>query len=85
LHRRRPPNENSSGKLIYEGDILEYEWLTDSFAPHIWKRDTLVIEDIRENYTQLNNILNNKKRRNVKIIGNIHEHGHLLTQEEKSE
>lgn len=68
--------KDHNDELIYEGDIIQYEWQTQALAPHVWKTSTKVLLDIRRDFVWLDNIL--KGDRNVTVIGNIHTNPELL-------
>ena len=74
--------KDKNGKLIYEGDIVTYEWLTP--LGKVWRNDGKYIVEWLDGFCLLSNIarydIEHGTKRNVEIIGNIYENPELLEQ-----
>lgn len=72
--------KDKNGTLIYEGDIVTYEWLTP--IGKVWRKDGKHIVKWNDGYTVLSNIakydVEHGTTRNVEVIGNIYENKELL-------
>ena len=72
--------KDKNGKLIYEGDIVTYDWLTS--ISKIWRTDGKHIVEWHNGFTVIGNIagydVEHGKARNVEVIGNIYENPELL-------
>lgn len=72
--------KDKNGKLIYEGDIVTYEWLTP--LGKVWRNDGKYIVEWLDGFCLLSNIvrydIEHGTKRNVEIIGNIYENPELL-------
>lgn len=76
--------KDKNGKLIFEGDVVTYEWLTP--LGKVWRNDGKYIVEWSAGFGLLSNIAEYDVKhgtiRNVKIIGNIYENPELLNKEE---
>ena len=72
--------KDKNGKLIYEGDIVTYDWLTP--IGKVWRIDDKHIVEWHNGFTVIGNIagydVEHGKTRNVEVIGNIYENPELL-------
>ena len=72
--------KDKNGKLIYEGDVVTYEWLTP--LGKVWRNDGKYIVEWSDGFCLLSNIarydVEHGTKRNVEIIGNIYENPELL-------
>ena len=72
--------KDKNGKLIYEGDIVTYDWLTP--IGKVWRTDSKHIVEWQNGFTVIGNIagydVEHGKTRNVEVIGNIYENKELL-------
>ena len=77
--------KDKNGKLIYEGDVVTYEWLTP--LGKVWRNDGKYIVEWSDGFCLLSNIarydVERGTKRNVEIIGNIYENPELLESEEE--
>lgn len=75
--------KDKNGKLIYEGDVVTYEWLTP--LGKVWRNDGKYIVEWSDGFCLLSNIarydVEHGTKRNVEIIGNIYENPELLESE----
>lgn len=71
--------KDKNGKLIYEGDVVTYEWLTP--LGKVWRNDGKYIVEWSDGFCLLSNItrygVEHGIKRNVEIIGNIYENPEL--------
>jgi len=76
--------KDKNGKLIYEGDIVTYEWLTP--IGKVWRSDGKHIVEWHNGFTVIGNIagydVEHGTSRNVEVIGNIYENKELIEVEE---
>lgn len=79
--------KDKNGKLIYEGDVVTYEWLTP--LSKVWRNDGKYIVEWSDGFCLLSNIarydVEHGTKRNVEIIGNIYENPGLLESEPTNE
>lgn len=79
--------KDKNGKLIYEGDVVTYEWLTP--LSKVWRNDGKYIVEWSDGFCLLSNIarydVEHGTKRNVEIIGNIYENPELLESEPTNE
>lgn len=72
--------KDKNGKLIYEGDVVIYDWLTP--LGKVWRDDGKHIVEWHDGFTVIGNIagydVKHGKTRNVEVIGNIYENPELL-------
>jgi len=72
--------KDKNGKLIYEGDIVTYDWLTP--IGKVWRTNDKHIVEWHDGFTVISNIagydVEHGKTRNVEVIGNIYENPELL-------
>ena len=72
--------KDKNGKLIYEGDIVTYDWLTP--ISKVWRTDAKHIVEWQDGFTVIGNIagydVKHGKTRNVEVIGNIYQNPELL-------
>ena len=72
--------KDKNGKLIYEGDVVTYDWLTP--ISKVWRTDGKHIVEWQDGFTVIGNIagydVKHGKSRNVEVIGNIYENPELL-------
>ena len=72
--------KDKNGKLIYEGDVVTYDWLTP--ISKVWRTDGKHIVEWQDGFTVIGNIADYDvkygKSRNVEVIGNIYENPELL-------
>lgn len=72
--------KDKNGKLIYEGDIVTYDWLTP--IGKVWRTDGKHIVEWHNGFTVIGNIagydVEHGKTKNVEVIGNIYENAELL-------
>lgn len=75
--------KDKNGKLIYEGDVVTYEWLTP--LGKVWRNDGKYIVEWSDGFCLLSNIarydVERGTKRNVEIVGNIYENPELLESE----
>ena len=75
--------KDKNGKLIYEGDIITYDWLTP--IGKVWRTDGKRIVEWNDGFGVIGNIagydVENGRKRNVEVIGNIYENKELLENE----
>ena len=71
--------KDKNGKLIYEGDVITYEWLTP--LSKVWRNDGKYIVEWSDGFCLLSNIarydVEHGTKRNVEIFGNIYENPEL--------
>jgi len=71
--------KDKNGKLIYEGDIVTYDWLTP--ISKVWRTGDKHIVKWQDGFTVIGNIagydVEHGKTRNVEVIGNIYENKDL--------
>ena len=80
--------KDKNGTLIYEGDIVTYEWLTP--IGKVWRNDgKCIVRWFGDGFNPIHNIavynVKDGTTRNVKVIGNIYENPELLEDTECTE
>ncbi len=74
--------KDKNGKLIYEGDVVIYDWLTP--IGKVWRTDGKHTVEWDDGFTVIGNIagydVEHGKTRNIEVIGNIYENKELLNE-----